>query len=110
MFGCCDDNVTEATGPDHEGCKEMEETTMETVQFTTFETTTTSSETEEEISTVETSSTSMAPTEDCNNTTYRCCPDGETPAKGPGEIVFLTSLFFQFARVCYVVEELFSST
>lgn len=71
--------MSEATGPNHEGCKEEEISTTEaeeevtTAEMTTME--------PEEASTIETSS----PAEDCNSMPYRCCPDGKTPAAGPGK-------------------------
>lgn len=84
-FGCCDDNVTEATGPEQEGCllEEITSTTEPGEELTTTEITT--SETEES-TTVE---TTTSPAEDCNNTTYRCCPDGVTTAQGPGKTIIL---------------------
>lgn len=80
-FGCCDDNVTEATGPDQEGCllEEITSTMEPEEEVTTTEITTLVTE---EFTTIE---TETSPSEDCKNTTYRCCPDGVTTAQGPGE-------------------------
>lgn len=66
-YGCCEDNSTEAKGPNFEGCKEKEEYTTE--------------EEEEEISTTTISYTTTE-REDCNKTAYGCCPDGVSIAEG----------------------------
>lgn len=84
-FGCCDDNVSEATGPEQEGCllEEITSTTETGEELTTTEITTLESE---ETTTIE---TTTSPEEYCNNTTYRCCPDGVTTAQGPGKPIVL---------------------
>nr|XP_023024406.1 papilin-like [Leptinotarsa decemlineata] len=96
QYGCCNDNITEASGPNHEGCEEAETTTEISTEVVTepsttevsSESTESSSETvtptEETTVVVTIETTTEVVPEDCSNTTYRCCPDGVTPATGPG--------------------------
>ncbi|KAG5871898.1 hypothetical protein JTB14_030952 [Gonioctena quinquepunctata] len=86
-YGCCNDNITEATGPDHGGCEEAETTTFTSVSESvstevTTESTESSMSTESTVSSTTETTTELV--EDCNDAAYRCCPDGVTPALGPG--------------------------
>lgn len=53
-FGCCSDNITSATGPDEQGCKDEEISTMSTTDVPLH----------------------------CSNTSFGCCPDGSKSAEG----------------------------